>query len=150
MFEKHRNLPQWMVKSNEKDAEKKKRHETAKRTAKKRVKSVVTYWMNESELLETALDILKDETKMTREAVQAPEEMVILETDDEDSTDLHHKTRVSNIAEQETVPYANCVEESTSTKPDCHLKPTSDVSEPPEKPDDDDEALKLVREIFFT
>lgn len=89
--------------------------------------------------------------KLTRDAVQAPEEevMVIPETDDEESTDLHHKTRVSNIAEQETVPYANCVEESTSTKPDCHLKPTSDVSEPPEKPYED-EALKLVREIFFT
>nr|XP_001341792.1 uncharacterized protein si:ch211-127m7.2 [Danio rerio] len=155
MSEKHRNLPQWMVKTNDKDAEKKKTHETTKRTAKKRLKSVVAYWMNERELLETALDILKDETKMSRDAVQAPEEeedevKVIPETDDEDSTDLHHSTRVSNIAEQETVPYENCVEEKTNTKPDCHLKPNSDVSEPPEKPDEDDEALKLVREIFFT
>lgn len=93
--------------------------------------------------------------KMSRDAVQAPEEeedevKVIPETDDEDSTDLHHSTRVSNIAEQETVPYENCVEEKTNTKPDCHLKPNSDVLEPPEMPDEDDEALKLVREIFFT
>lgn len=62
-------------------------------------------------------------------------------------SDVQDRTYVSNIAEQETVPYGNCVEESTSTKPDCHLKSGSGASE---KPDVDDEALELVREIFFT
>ncbi len=56
-------------------------------------------------------------------------------------SDVQERTYVSNIAEQETVSYG-----SISTKPDCHLKPTSDAS----KPDVDDEALELIREIFFT
>lgn len=65
-------------------------------------------------------------------------------------SDVQDRTYVSNIAEQETVLYGDCVEQSTSTKPDCHLKPPSDGSGASEKPDVDDEALELVREIFFT
>lgn len=74
------------------------------------------------------------------------EAMIIPETDEDTSdSEVQNRTYVPNIAEQETVPYhGHSMEESTRTKLDCHLKPTS------EKPNVDDEALDLVREIFFT
>ncbi|XP_077067049.1 uncharacterized protein LOC143720948 [Siphateles boraxobius] len=153
MSEKPRHLPLWMVKSDvkcskDKEREKKKSHKTSKRRAKKR-RSVVTYWMNERELVETALSILKDDKSCARDAMQAPEEVIIPETDEDTSdSDVQDRTYVSNIAEQETVPYGHCMEESTVTKPDCHLK-SSDASGTSEKPGVDDEALELVREIFF-
>lgn len=73
--------------------------------------------------------------------MQATEEALIIPETDEDTSDsdVQDRTYVSNIAEQETVPYGHCMEESTSTKLDCHSKPNVD-----------DEALELVREIFFT
>ncbi|XP_073687627.1 uncharacterized protein [Garra rufa] len=148
MSEKHRNLPPWMMKSDFHSSKHKARCESTKRIAKKRLERVVTYWMNEQELVETALSLLKDDETCTKDATQAPEEMrIIPETDEEDMSDndVQDRTCVSNIAELETVPYGNCMEEGTNTKPDCHLKPP-----PSEKPNVDDEALKLVREIFFT
>ncbi|KAF4095165.1 uncharacterized protein si:ch211-127m7.2 [Onychostoma macrolepis] len=157
MSEKHRNLPPWMVKSEvqSKDNEavkKKTRGETTKRIAKKRLESVVKYWMNERELVETALSHLKEDKACAKDATQAPEEVRIIPETDEDmsDSDVQDRTYVSNITEQETVPYGNCLEESTSTKPDCHLKPPSDGSGASEKPYVDDDALELVREIFFT
>ncbi|KAK7121433.1 hypothetical protein R3I93_022505 [Phoxinus phoxinus] len=156
MSEKPRNLPLWMVKSDvkcskDKEVEKKKSHKTSKRRAKKR-RSVVAYWMNERELVETALSILKDDKACARDAMQAPEEVMLIPETDEDTSDsdVQDRTYVSNIAEQETVPYGHCMEESTSTKPDSHLKSSPDASGTSEKPGADDEALELVREIFFT
>jgi len=93
-----------------------------------------------------------NQSSCARDAMQAPEEvMLIPETDEETGdSDVQDRTHVSNIAEQETVPYGHCMEESTSTKPDCHLKPSPDASGTPENTGVDDEALELVREIFFT
>ncbi|RXN23385.1 hypothetical protein ROHU_022791 [Labeo rohita] len=100
------------------------------------------------------MDIEKAARKQcAKDATQAPEEVrIIPETDEEDMSDLdvQDRTYVSNIAQLETVPYGNCMEEGTSTKPDCHLKPPSGGSGASEKLGVDDEALKLVREIFFS
>ncbi|XP_052399824.1 uncharacterized protein si:ch211-127m7.2 [Carassius gibelio] len=156
MSEKHRNLPPWMVKSDvqrSKDNEavmKKTRGETTKSKAKKRLKSV-KYWMNERELVETALVLLKDDEACAKDAMQAPEELRIIPETDEDASDPDVQDRrcVSDIAEQETVPYGNYMEERACTKADCHLKPPPDGSGASEKHDVDDEALELVREIFF-
>ncbi|KAL0155071.1 hypothetical protein M9458_049334, partial [Cirrhinus mrigala] len=94
--------------------------------------------MNEREFVETALSLLKEDEQCAKDATQAPEEVrIIPKTDEEDMT------YVSHIAELETVPYGNCMEEGTSTKPDCHLKPPTRGSGASEKPDVDDEALKL-------
>lgn len=79
--------------------------------------------------------------------------MLIPETSDSDVS--------CDVSEQETVPYANCMNEGTSTKSDTHVKPhidlsglsekTSQLEEPSQKHDvSDDGALELVREIFFT
>lgn len=138
--------------SKDNEAVKKKtRGETTKRIAKKQLKSV-TYLMNEQELVETALRLLKDDEACAKDGMQAPEELRIIPETDEDTSDsdVQDRTHVSNIAEQETVPYGNCMEESSSTKPACHLKPPSDVSGASQKHDADDEALELVREIFFS
>ncbi|KAK2867263.1 hypothetical protein Q8A67_025380 [Cirrhinus molitorella] len=152
MSEKHRNLPPWMVKSDIQSTKHKAHCESTKRISKKRLESVVTYWMNEQELVETALSLLMNDELCAKDATQAPEEMRIIPETDKDmsDTDVQDRTCVSNIAELETVPYGNCMEEGTSSKPDCHLKPLSDGPGASEKPEVvDDEALKLVREIFF-
>lgn len=83
--------------------------------------------------------------------MQAQEEVMLIPETDEDTSDsdVQDRTHVSNIAEQETVPFGHCMEESSSTKPDCRLK-SPDASGTSEKPGVDDEALELVREIFFT
>ncbi|XP_067292999.1 uncharacterized protein si:ch211-127m7.2 [Pseudorasbora parva] len=155
MSEKPRNLPLWMVKSDVKcskytEVEKKKSHETTKRRAKNR-RRVVTYWMNERELVETALSILKDDKSCARDEMQSQEEEVkIIPETDEDTSDEQDRICVSNIAEQETVPYGHCMEESTSTKLECQLKTSPVASGILEKPSVHDDALELVREIFFT
>lgn len=78
--------------------------------------------------------------------------MVIPETSDSEESDTD-----CGVTEQETVPYANCMNEGISTTSDTHLKPHIDGSgayekleEPSQKHDaSDDDALELVREIFF-
>ncbi|XP_051548177.1 uncharacterized protein si:ch211-127m7.2 [Myxocyprinus asiaticus] len=169
MSEKHRNLPLWMVKSDvqsskDNDAIRKKTPGTTNKTVKKQcLKSVITYWMNERELVESALSFLKKDEACGRTAVKLPEVGIIIpETDAETSdSDVHDSVLYTDcdIAEQETVPFGNCMEESTSAKLGSHLKlhldglgtsekkpQLEDISQKP----DADEALELVREIFFT
>nr|XP_055048034.1 uncharacterized protein si:ch211-127m7.2 [Misgurnus anguillicaudatus] len=166
MSEKHRSLPLWMVKSDDQSSKVNKKETVRKKTQggtarKKRPRSAITYWMNEKELVETALCFLKDSKLCTKGAIVTSNvEMVIPETDSSDC-EARDRTYVSDtdceIAEQETVPYGNCTSEGTSS----HMKPHTDDSgtsekmlrlqEPSHKPDDsDDEALELVREVFFT
>ncbi|XP_056596621.1 uncharacterized protein si:ch211-127m7.2 [Triplophysa dalaica] len=151
MSERHRNLPIWMVKSDDQvtAAVRKK----TQRTAKNRPRRVIEYWMNERELVETALCVLKNSKACNRDqkSISDHVEMVIPETSDSEVSDTD-----CDVTEQETVPYANCMNEGISTS-DTHLKPHIDGSgayekleEPLQKHDaSDDDALELVREIFF-
>ncbi|KAI7811960.1 uncharacterized protein si:ch211-127m7.2 [Triplophysa rosa] len=155
MSERHRNLPVWMVKSDDQSSKvtaavRKK----TQRTTKNRPRRVIEYWMNERELVETALCVLKNSKACNRDETSISDhvEMVIPETSDSEVSDA-----VCDVTEQESVPYANCMNEGTSTKSDTNLKPHIDGSgasgkleEPSQKHDASDDALELVREIFFT
>ncbi|TRY54819.1 hypothetical protein DNTS_001786 [Danionella cerebrum] len=94
-------------------------------------------WMVKSD------DHHRSDTTSTRDELSAPEEQVVIpETDDDGSP----YSSVSSVAEQQTVPYTNLPRE----KADDRVKPSCDAPDSSPKPDVDDEALELVREIFFT
>ncbi|XP_051978858.1 uncharacterized protein si:ch211-127m7.2 [Xyrauchen texanus] len=161
MSEKHRNLPLWMVKSDvqsgkDNDAVRKKTPGATNKTAKKkRLKSVITYWMNERELVETALSFLKEDKACGRTAVKLPEVGIIIPETDAETSDSDDGVLYTDcdIAEQETVPFGNCMEESTSANLVKNLDGLGTSEKKPQLEDisqKTDEALELVREIFFS
>ncbi|KAK1804359.1 hypothetical protein P4O66_020379 [Electrophorus voltai] len=114
----------------------------------------IVYWMNEQELMETAIGILKnDNAKLDVACTVKTKETRRL-------TDAQERTCVSDVAEQETIPYGDTLVKNSSTArlPSTHgpVQPHSGScrSEPefednPHGRNSDLDALRLVREIFF-
>ncbi|KAM9470788.1 uncharacterized protein Hap1MRO34_012708 [Clarias gariepinus] len=169
-----RNLPAWMVASGPKRGKEEKLREcvksnpevnTNKRGGKKCTKRMM-YWMNEQELVETALSVLQRDNRKpaaaNRCALPNPERMVIPETDPEDTSDSDISEPAVDIAEQQTVPYTRCFEEkqsSTASESSAEQPPASSavLEKKPESEEDnspqsnsDHEALQVVRDIFFS
>ncbi|KAG9332077.1 hypothetical protein JZ751_016143, partial [Albula glossodonta] len=178
MDDKHRALPPWMLGGGDvKQSELSKSLQSRKTTKKTRVERCVSvyrqtlYFMNEAELVEAAIRLLSEGNGSGTRALQAEtgKEMGkyvvgkrMREADrshtEEESPDyeLRDRTYVSetdpeDMAEKETLPYA----------PDAAQEPTArDQTTPSETADpnhartaqgaSDDEAVRLVREIFFT
>ncbi|KAI4899728.1 hypothetical protein NFI96_013633 [Prochilodus magdalenae] len=135
------------------------------RGATQRPERVMMYWMNERELMETALGFLKKNDVMVRHRrpQAAAEVSIIPETDSEDEPDSDAQESSTcesdkDVAEQETVPYITCTEkERSSRRSDStgDIHPTHSQAQPelednPLRTKPDAEALELVREIFFS
>ncbi|KAI1883354.1 hypothetical protein AGOR_G00230560 [Albula goreensis] len=172
MDDKHRALPPWMLGGGDvKQSELSKSLQSRKTTKKTRVERQTLYFMNEAELVEAAIRLLSEGNGSGTRALQAETgkemgEYVVgkrmREADrshtEEESPDCELRDRMyvsetdpEDMAEKETLPYA----------PDAAQEPTArDQTTPSETADpdhartaqgaSDDEALRLVREIFFT
>ncbi|XP_060784167.1 uncharacterized protein si:ch211-127m7.2 [Neoarius graeffei] len=172
MMSAKRNLPVWMVASDNKSGKEKQMREAVKRKpeinpdrcVRKKCTKRMMYWMNEQELVETALSVLERENRETAAADRcAPshtETTVIPETDHEETTDSEVSEAAVDIAEQETVPYSKRLEErrrsSASENSDERRRASSVVLEKEvesekdnSRSDYDHEALQVLREIFF-
>ncbi|KAI5105395.1 hypothetical protein C0J45_5067 [Silurus meridionalis] len=116
------------------------------------------YWMNEQELVEAALSVLKrDHTQMAaaeRRIPLNPELTVIPETDPEETTDSEISEADVDIAEQETLQYSKCLEERRcSSGEQCAASSVVLENESAEEKswsDSDHEALQVLQEIFFS
>ncbi|XP_007423256.1 cell cycle regulator of non-homologous end joining [Python bivittatus] len=132
---KRRILPAWMSKKTVEPAQwAEMRSKRRKRTALARTETV--YCMNEAELVDTALCILAENCKATGgDVISSEDEGQELQ---QELTDGHHSRSATNIAKDPPV---------RSTPPD-ELASLSCGEET--KLEEDDDALKYVREIFFT
>uniref|UniRef100_UPI0037E7FB8A uncharacterized protein n=1 Tax=Semicossyphus pulcher TaxID=241346 RepID=UPI0037E7FB8A len=172
MSERRRALPSWMAKKEGKVTEK----EPLKSTRKRKTARAVFYCMNEKELVEAAVSYLtnaasedvalltdhKDEDKAedsTREIREKPATSKTLtealQEDSFDCSDAQEMTYVSetdvDITEVETVPYTRSSQHQVpegqrsgpETKKEHSQKPANAAEE-------EDDALCLVRQIFFT
>ncbi|XP_070828728.1 uncharacterized protein [Chaetodon trifascialis] len=181
MSERHRALPSWMAKKEEKVKEK----ESLKSRRRRKTARAAFYCMNERELVEAAVSYLTNaacedaalpaDLKVADRAVDPSVKMKeipskatvkpvteVLEEASSDCGDAQETTYVSetdvDMTEVEKVPY---------TRSPQHQGPGGQRSEPvqdhggvmnvglePEKKQEraaeDDDALRLVREIFFT
>ncbi|XP_034161871.2 uncharacterized protein si:ch211-127m7.2 [Pangasianodon hypophthalmus] len=168
-----RNLPAWMVASEEKSGKEEQLRESLKRkpevkatksVRKKGIKRMI-YWMNERELMETALSVIKRHNGETAAADRcAPlntEMTVIPETDHEETTDSEVSEPAVDIAEQKKVPYSKFLEErwcssaseSSGEQPlasSAVLEKEAESEEDNSQSDSDSEALQVLREIFFS
>ncbi|CAI5664426.1 cell cycle regulator of non-homologous end joining [Oreochromis niloticus] len=173
MSGRHRSLPSWMAKKEEKSQEKKplKRKRKAARSA--------FYCMNEQELVEAAVSYFtngscEDLTLVTRQqgkqkAVDTVKKMgkstnsqltanpVAAEESPSDCTEDLDMTYVSetdlDITEVETLLYTSSPQQQT---PEGQRSGTVEnveagkTNEPPQTAAEDSDALRLVREIFFS
>ncbi|XP_049340014.1 uncharacterized protein si:ch211-127m7.2 [Astyanax mexicanus] len=162
-----RSLPSWMC---ARDSGSSAGRERTGVNREKRPERTMLYWMNERELVETALSVLMTNTVKTGVAcpAAAAEVSVIPETDTEEDSDLDAKERSCgsdsdvDVAEQQTVPYITSTEKGrlsgrSDSAGDHHSTSHSrDMEKDPELDDDsqrtksDPEAMQLVREIFFS
>ncbi|KAK3535679.1 hypothetical protein QTP70_019721 [Hemibagrus guttatus] len=159
-----RNLPAWMVASDPKSGKdeqireslkRKPEVKTNKRVRKKCIKRMM-YWMNESELVETALGVIKRDKREAAAADRcAPlntEMTVVPETDHEETTDSDVSDPAVDYAEQETVPYSECIEKRNeqrlASSAGVHKEAVSE--EDKSETDPDPEALQVLRDIFFS
>lgn len=144
MSEKHRALPPWMVKKEEKV----KKKEPVKSRRKRKIARAAFYCMNEKELLEAAVSylttcedvtLLTDQEKISK-AVTSEETCHVSETD-------------LDVTEVETVPSTKSLQLQTAEGQRSgkvkHHGGLVNVGEDVEEEEEDD-ALQLVREIFFT
>ncbi|KAL7885555.1 hypothetical protein AOLI_G00058500 [Acnodon oligacanthus] len=171
-----RSLPSWMTDcgSGRRREEQplgsgaRKRPETSaeSRPRKKRPERLMMYWMNERELMDTALGVLKkSDAKLKTDAAcpaLAAEVSVIPETDSEEEPDSDAQERNCdsdvNVAEQETVPYITCIEkdrfsrrsDSAGDHRPIHSQAQPELEGNSQRTKSDPEALQLVREIFFS
>ncbi|KAL6480552.1 hypothetical protein MHYP_G00115850 [Metynnis hypsauchen] len=171
-----RSLPSWMTDcgSGRRREEQplrscaRKRPETSAKTSPRnqRPDRIMMYWMNERELMETALGVLKkNDAKVKTDTacpVVAAEVSVSPETDSEEEPDLDAQERNCDsevdIAEQETVPYITCIEKDRFSRRSDSAgdhRPTHSQAQPElednfQRAKSDPEALQLVREIFFS
>ncbi|CAI5664427.1 unnamed protein product [Oreochromis niloticus] len=174
MSGRHRSLPSWMAKKEEKSQEKKplKRKRKAARSA--------FYCMNEQELVEAAVSYFtngscEDLTLVTRQQVgkqkavdtvkkmgkstnsQLTANPVAAEESPSDCTEDLDMTYVSetdlDITEVETLLYTSSPQQQT---PEGQRSGTVEnveagkTNEPPQTAAEDSDALRLVREIFFS
>ncbi|XP_015669922.1 cell cycle regulator of non-homologous end joining [Protobothrops mucrosquamatus] len=132
---KKRILPAWMTKKIAEPAEKAKmKSKRRKRTDLARTETV--YCMNEAELVDMALCILAENCKAIEGDVISSEDEV--QEHQQELTDGHHPRTAANIAKDPPVP---------STPP---AQSASLSSNEETKLEEEDDALKYVREIFFT
>lgn len=173
MSERHRSLPAWMAKKEEKSQEKKplKRKRKAARSAfycmneQELVEAAVSYFTNGSceELTlvthqqgkQKAVDTVKKMGKSTNSQLAA--NPVAAEESPSDCTEDLDMTYVSesdlDITKVETLPYTSSPQHQTSERR--HSGTVEDVEagktrEPPQTAAEDSDALRLVREIFFS
>ncbi|KAF1386617.1 hypothetical protein PFLUV_G00096720 [Perca fluviatilis] len=171
MSERHRRaLPPWMAKKEEKV-----KKEPLKSRRKQKTTRAAFYCMNEKELVEAAVsyltnaacadvDLLTDQ-KVEDKAIAKP---VTLEEESLDCGDAPEKTYVSetdlDITEVETVPYAKSPQHQgpggqrsgpvqdrgglVNVGLDAEEK--EEHSQMPAEAAEEDDAMRLVREIFFT
>ncbi|XP_076877720.1 uncharacterized protein LOC143526864 [Brachyhypopomus gauderio] len=165
-----RNLPSWMNRTDHHqpiNAVGKTSEESTNKDARANWTRRIVYWMNEQELVETATDVLRtDNTKLYSPcALNGKETRTVPETDTEETSDPgpDERTYVSDtdvdVAEQDTVPYGEAVEDS---RPSTVLHSTAEHvrtqagSTTPKSEDNcqgrnsDPDPLQLVREIFFS
>ncbi|KAJ0029227.1 hypothetical protein NQD34_004224 [Periophthalmus magnuspinnatus] len=176
MSEKHRALPSWMSKKD-KDTDKVK--EPLKSKRKPKVARSVFYCMNEQELVDASVSYLtslareglqsqhKTDPKTTPQTEQERRDpgfrcypAAEASVESSDSGDDQDRTYVSesdvDITEVETVPYpvstaGNEEREVQDCKEEGQRVNKDGVSQPATKVDEkEDDAFKLVREIFFT
>ncbi|XP_039210069.1 cell cycle regulator of non-homologous end joining [Crotalus tigris] len=132
---KKRILPAWMTKKTAEPAEKAKmKSKRRKRTDLARTETV--YCMNEAELVDMALCILAENCKAIEGDVISSEDEV--QERQQELTDGHHPRTAANIAKDPPVP-------STPPAQSASLSSSEET-----KLEDKDDALKYVREIFFT
>ncbi|XP_068579508.1 cell cycle regulator of non-homologous end joining [Cebidichthys violaceus] len=163
MSERHRALPSWMAKKEEKVKEK----EPLKSRRKRKTARAAFYCMNEKELVEAAVTYL---TNGACEDVALPADLkvrenpasskkiaklVTVEEESSDCGDVLETTYVSetdmDITEVETVPYTNRSgpEQDRGGLVKVGLE-AEEKEEHSQVPAEEDDALRLVREIFFT
>ncbi|MCJ8734311.1 hypothetical protein PDJAM_G00233890 [Pangasius djambal] len=168
-----RNLPAWMVASEQKSGKAEEIRESLKRkpevntnkSARKKGTKRMMYWMNERELMETALSVIKRHNGETAAADRcAPlntEMTVIPETDHEETTDSEDSEPAIDIAEQTKVAYSKFLEErrcssaseSSGEQPlasSAVLEKEAESEEDNPQSDSDGEALQVLRDIFFS
>ncbi|XP_017329542.1 uncharacterized protein si:ch211-127m7.2 [Ictalurus punctatus] len=171
-----RNLPGWMMVASDHKSGKeeriresltRKQEVNTKKCVRKKCTKRMMYWMNERELVETALSVLsRDKGETAGEDRWAPlttDMTVIPETDHEETTDSEVSQPAVDIAEQETVPYNECLEarrcSSVSESSDEQGLASSVVLEKEDESeeqihnsrrDSDHKALQVLREIFFS
>ncbi|GAA6228999.1 uncharacterized protein si:ch211-127m7.2 [Lates japonicus] len=189
MSERHRALPSWMAKKEEKV----KKKEPLKSRRRQKVARAVFYCMNEKELVEAAVSYLtsgacEDVALLTDQKVEvttgdttvkirekpassktkAKPVTEALEEESSECTDDQEMTYVSetdlDITEVETVPYTRSQQhqgpESQGSGPaqdhsgPMNVEPEAEKreerSQMPADAAEEDDALRLVREIFFT
>uniref|UniRef100_A0A0B8RR34 Modulator of retrovirus infection-like n=1 Tax=Philothamnus irregularis TaxID=1899461 RepID=A0A0B8RR34_9SAUR len=132
---KKRILPAWMTKNIAEPEEwAKMRSKRKKKTALARTETV--YCMNEAELVDMALCILAENCKTIESDAISSEDKG--QEHQQELIDGHLPRTAVNIAKDPPVP---------STPPD---QSASLISSEETKLEEDDDALKYVREIFFT
>ncbi|XP_047451653.1 uncharacterized protein si:ch211-127m7.2 [Mugil cephalus] len=187
MSERHRALPSWMAKKEEKAKGK----EPLKSRRKQKAARSAFYCMNEKELVEAALSYLtsgasedvvllthqqvkektteekkREKPATSQETVKPRIETLVEESSDCGGDDME-ATYVSetdlDITELETLPYTKNLQDPASEgqrsgavqdrgrlmNSDAQAEKVKEPAEAGEKEDDDD-SLRLVREIFFT
>ncbi|KAF7224606.1 cell cycle regulator of non-homologous end joining [Nothobranchius furzeri] len=178
MSGKHRTLPSWMAKKEDKAKEKKAPLKTQK---KPRAARAVFYCMNEAELVEAAASCLTDgscedvlllfhqqaknqaqktaKPKPDASRIKEKRFTEILEESSSDCSADPETTSVSetglDITEAEKLPYMSPQHPESEGEKDDHKLINTDVETEKEKQMaedavEEDEALRLVREIFFT
>ncbi|XP_033181927.1 uncharacterized protein si:ch211-127m7.2 [Anabas testudineus] len=182
-MQRHRVLPSWMAKKQEKEKE------SLTRRRKRKVARAVFYCMNEKELVEAAVSCLSNsgcedvtvhtDHKVGNMAGDATVEhtssntntkpvMEVLEEESSDCHDALESTYVSetdlDITEVETLPYSKSPQhqapegqrsepvEDHSGVTDVELEAEKTEERPKMKGDsaEEEDALRLVREIFFS
>ncbi|XP_041652698.1 uncharacterized protein si:ch211-127m7.2 [Cheilinus undulatus] len=175
MTDRHRELPSWMSKKEGKVTEK----EPLKSRRKRKAARAVFYCMNEKELVVAAVSFLtnaasgddapllsdqkvegkaKDVSRRIMESPATPKKLTeVLQDESSDCSDAQDMTYVSetdlDITEVETLPYTGNMQhpgpEGQRPEPDQTLTKVEHTQKPADAAEDDD-ALRLVREIFFT
>ncbi|XP_023666684.1 uncharacterized protein [Paramormyrops kingsleyae] len=176
MDNRQRDLPSWMLGGKDGQPQQENPIETShvpRKIKRKKLERKAVYGMNEAELVDTALSFLEEEnlqgfraqeptgqgsgrtagSRMKRDkqdrADALPKEVAGDAKSEEDERTYVSESDPEVVAEEETVPYGEAANWGQAAGQGVQLQATHDTAEA-DSASRDEEALQLVREIFFT